>query len=50
MSKDVTSTGVEKGDWGLDIQLESYLSTRVGHVTEVMHTIEVVIYLHYKHV
>jgi hypothetical protein len=50
MSKDVTSTGVEKVDRSLDIQLESYLLTRVRHVTEVAHTTEVVIYLHYKHV
>jgi hypothetical protein len=49
-SKVVTSTGVGKGDRSQDIRPKLYLLTGVGHATEVMHTIGVVIYLHYKHV
>jgi hypothetical protein len=54
--KVMRSTGVKKCDRSRDIRSESGIRpesrfpTRVGHMTEVAHTIGVVIYLHYKHV
>jgi hypothetical protein len=42
--------GVKKYDRSRDIRPESFLPTGVGHMTEVVQTIGVMIYLHYTHV
>jgi hypothetical protein len=52
----VTSTGVRKCDRSQDIRPESGIRpeprppSRVRHMTELVHTTEVMMYLHYKHI